>query len=42
VSADLRRLADKTLLDLNAYADGTGLADVFDKDLGCRERMERK
>ena len=32
--ANARRLADKMLANLNAYARGSSLADVFDKDLG--------
>lgn len=31
---DIRRLADKTLVNLDAYAHGAPLADVFDKTLG--------
>ena len=30
---DARRLADKTLVNLDAYAHGVALADVFDKNL---------
>ena len=30
---DVKRLADKTLVNLDAYAHGVPLADVFDKDL---------
>jgi phosphoglycerate dehydrogenase-like enzyme len=30
---DAKRLADKTLVNLDAYAHGVALADVFDKNL---------
>ncbi len=31
---DIKWLADKTLVNLDAYAHGVALADVFDKTLG--------
>ena len=31
---DIKRLTDKTLVNLDAYAHGAPLADVFDKKLG--------
>jgi phosphoglycerate dehydrogenase-like enzyme len=30
---DIKRLADKTLVNLDAYAHGVPLADVFDRNL---------
>ena len=33
VLRDVKRLADKTLVNLDAYAHGVALADVFDKNL---------